>query len=327
MIQLIIKSGLGNQMFQYAYARTLQEEYRRHGIEHTLEINPYFIDHRKIAENDERKMSLQHFALNPNVIITPRIEQKSYLDKFKLTTLLSVNPLELFKWRLLKQKPLGKKAFDRRAKHGIYYTFTAYTDYGFPLSNRQNQFVFGFFQTDRGFKLIADIIKREFIVKDKPSVANQEMISKINSSNSVCLHIRRGDYLNPAWANLQVCDFKYYNDSINYILDRVDNPVFFVFSNSHKDIEWIKENYHFKDNNGDREIRIIYVDLDNPDYEELRLMYICKHFIISNSTFSWWGAYLSSYESKIVLTPERWNLSDPNDYLIYPQDWIKMEYK
>lgn len=69
---------------------------------------------------------------------------------------------------------------------------------------------------------------------------------------------------------------------------------------------------------------MVYVDLNNPDYEELRLMYSCKHFIISNSTFSWWGAYLGSYDGKIVLAPYRWNLSDENDEAIYLKEWIKI---
>lgn len=99
---------------------------------------------------------------------------------------------------------------------------------------------------------------------------------------------------------------------------------FFVFSNTRKDLEWIKENYHFYDKSGNRPLRMVYVDLNNPDYEELRLMYSCKHFIISNSTFSWWGAYLGSYDGKIVLAPYRWNLSDENDEAIYLKEWIKI---
>ncbi len=105
------------------------------------------------------------------------------------------------------------------------------------------------------------------------------------------------------------------------------NPVFYIFSNNENDLEWIKKNYHFKDTVKQREIKLKYVNLKNSDYEELRLMYNCKHFIISNSTFSWWGAYLSSYPKKIVIAPERWNLALENDDSIYLSDWIKLKTK
>ncbi len=87
----------------------------------------------------------------------------------------------------------------------------------------------------------------------------------------------------------------------------------------------IKNNYNFKNDFQQKEINLKYVDLNNPDYEELRLMYSCKHFIISNSTFSWWGAYLSTNSKKIVIAPERWNLAVENDDSIYLEDWIKIK--
>lgn len=324
MIQLIIKDGLGNQMFQYAYARCLQEQYRKQGKIEVLAINPYFIDHREFKDNDARKMSLQHLKLNKDIEFVSRKDQKKAMDRFKIQTFLSVNPIALLKWRIRGVKPKGKENFESRVNNGIYYAFDPYTEYGMPLTNKKNKFVFGFFQTEKNFLDIRSIVRDELLVKDTPSDANRLMIDQISQTNAVCLHIRRGDYLNPRWKNLQVCNFEYYNNSINYILERVEDPVFYVFSNTHDDLEWIKANYHFKDITGKKEIKLVYVDLGNPDYEELRLMYSCKHFIISNSTFSWWGAYLSANSSKLVLVPERWNLSDENDTKVYLSEWIKI---
>lgn len=325
MINLIIKDGLGNQMFQYAYARYLQECYRQQGIEEELVINPYFIHHATFQENDFREMSIQHFVLNAQVSFQTLEEQKKSMVDFKIKILKATNIVDLFNWKVRKIKPAGKKRFLKRVRHGLYYTFFAYSNYGAPLSKCKNKYVFGFFQDEHNFRPIADIVRTEFIVKDNPSEENRHMIERIKHVNAVCLHIRRGDYLNPRWANLQICTFDYYNNAINEVLRCVKEPVFFVFSNTHKDLEWIKENYHFKDVNGEKNIELVYVDLENPDYEELRLMYSCKHFIISNSTFSWWGAYLSTYPQKKIFVPERWNLAVDNDISIFMKDWIRVK--
>lgn len=327
MIHLIIKDGLGNQLFQYAYARYLQELYRKNGQNEELAINPYFIQHTVFKDNDERDMSLQHFMMNPEVRILLMQEQIEGMKSFKRRCITATPLTELYRWRIKKLKNDTESLFSARAKNGLYYTYTSYTEYPSALSRKKDKYVFGFYQTENNFLPIADTIKKELRVKDTPSEANAKMIEQIKSSNAVCLHIRRGDYLNPRWKNLQVCTFEYYNNAINEILDSVENPVFYVFSNTHNDLEWIKENYHFKDNKGSREIRLVYVDLANPDYEELRLMYSCKHFIISNSTFSWWAAWLSDNKDKVVCAPERWNLALDDDSKVYVPGWKKINTK
>lgn len=325
MIQIIIKDGLGNQLFQYAYARCLQEQYKQSGFSEVLAINPYFIQHREFKDNDKRDMSLQHFVLNESVSFLDIHNQVKGMSAFKKRCFMSTPLKELYRWRVKNIKEDCENVFDYRAKRGLYYTYSSYTDYVSPLSKKKDKFVFGFFQSENNFKSISDIIRTELKVKDTPSEANQKMIAQIQQDNSVCLHIRRGDYLNPRWKNLQVCTFEYYNNAINEILDKVQNPIFYVFSNTHDDLEWIKDNYHFHDKTSNREIKLVYVDLSNPDYEELRLMYNCKHFIISNSTFSWWGAWLSDNENKIVCAPNRWNLAVENDGNIYVPDWLKIQ--
>ena len=167
-------------------------------------------------------------------------------------------------------------------------------------------------------KHIIWILREEFEVITPPSTENQEILREIISRNAVCVHIRRGDYLNEKWKALQVCDFKYYNEAINQAKKELTDPVFYVFSTSHDDIEWIKANYHF-------DADIHYVDLNNPDYEEFRLMKNCKHFIISNSTFSWWAAFLSNNQSKVVWTPSIWRKDQPESNDIIPEKWRRIE--
>lgn len=319
MIDLIIKDGLGNQMFQYAFARCLQQIYKNKGINETLIINPYFIRNNIVADTDNRYMSIQHFKLNNSIIFAGSKYQKMLYYLFKLQILFATDVRRLYLWRIKHQKDDSEDLYLHRTKRGVFYTYGAYSQYPVMLPKCKYKHIFGYFQSEYNFKPVADIIKEEFIVKDEPSEDNRKMLLQIHSCNSVCLHIRRGDYLNNRWRNLRICDFDYYKKAMNYILQKVDNPTFFVFSNTHEDIEWIKGNYHFGDN-----VDLVYVDLSNPDYEELRLMSSCKHLIISNSTFSWWGAYLCNNPNKIVVAPPRWNLASDNDWMIYQKEWIKI---
>lgn len=324
MLTLIIKDGLGNQMFQYAFARQLQYLYEQQGTEEPIVINPYFIDHTHATGNDYRTMSIQHLRLNDRVTVMPAEEQKGDMRRFRLRALWASGLWGSIRWRLLKQYDYSEAFYLRRQQEGVYYPYGPYPEYPIILSPRRNKYIFGFFQTERNFADVTSLLKEELKVKEAPSAANSAMLEQMAGVNTVCLHIRRGDYLNPQWKNLQICDYDYYNRAINYLLDHVADPMFYVFSNSHQDLEWIRENYHFMDESGSREIRLVYVDLDNPDYEELRLMYSCKHFIISNSTFSWWGAWLSDHTGKIVCAPRRWNLSHQDDHRIYLKDWVKI---
>lgn len=322
MISLIIKDGLGNQLFEYAYTRYLQYLYTKDGQPEDIVINTYYID-----RYDFRKASLQNFMLNDNVRFLESDEMKANMDAFKRRTILA-NGFDLIPWKVLKtSKPLGEEKYIKRSKKGLYYTYSSQTEYQTVLAKAKNKFVFGCFQGEANFEPIKDIIRNEFEAKTAPTKENLGMLEDIRGVNSVCLHIRRGDYLDSKWKNLQICTYEYYNRAINQILQKVENPVFFVFSNTHEDIEWIKQNYKFCNNVNDKELQLVYVDLDNPDYEELRLMKNCKHFIISNSTFSWWAAYLSDAEEKIVLVPERWNLALENDDSIYLKEWIKVPTK
>lgn len=322
MISLVIKDGLGNQLFQYAFARYLQELYKERGIVEEIAINPLYMN-----TNDFRKVSLHHFKLNEHVRFMDEGEQRKDLIDFKLKVLLA-NGVDLIPWKITKtHKPLGQEKFIKRAIKGMYYTYDPQTNFGAPLSSAKVKYVFGCYQGVENFKPIKEIIKDEFQVVTPMKVESQKVLDNIIANESVCLHIRRGDYLNDRWKNLQVCNFDYYNDALNEVLSKVDKPVFYVFSNSHDDIEWIKNNYHFVNRINDKPLHVFYVDLENQDYEELNLMKNCKHFIISNSTFSWWAAFLSENSKKLVCAPERWNLTYTDDSSIYLDGWSKIKLR
>ena len=181
---------------------------------------------------------------------------------------------------------------------GLYYTSNPYSMPEIQES-RGTKHIYAYAQTPDAISGIEDELREAFAVRAQPSAENAALLSEINSCNAVCLHIRRGDYsLYPAY---QVCDEAYYTEAVCQAVASLSSPVFYVFSNTREDIQWIKDHYHF-----DADVR--YVELENPDYEELRLMMRCNHFIISNSTFSWWAAVLSSRcaDAKRVWAPARW---------------------
>lgn len=156
----------------------------------------------------------------------------------------------------------------------------------------------GFFEVPALFEHIKPILMEEFTPKLPPRTENKYLYDVINSTNSVCVSVRRGDYLDDRYKNkFYVCDINYFNAAIKKAKDVIQKPVFVFFSD---DIEWVKS--------------IISVDAPSffesgkdPVWEKLRLMYSCKHFIISNSTFSWWAQYLSrNTENKVVISPDHW---------------------
>lgn len=146
------------------------------------------------------------------------------------------------------------------------------------------------------FEDIECIIKKNYSFKDINST-NLDTAAIMKSTNSVSIHIRRGDYLN--LTNYNVCDEKYYTDAIKAIKERVVNPVFYIFSN---DIVWSTEFIKKFD------VRYIIVDNNQgaDSYQDMYLMTQCKHNIIANSTFSWWGAWLNDNSHKIVIAPNKW---------------------
>ena len=135
--------------------------------------------------------------------------------------------------------------------------------------------------------------------------------------NAVSVHVRRGDYVNNKNANAfhGVCSPEYYRKAIELIAKRVDSPKYFVFSD---DIEWVKEHIEIPN-------AVFVSQKDIADHEELVLMSKCKHAIIANSSFSWWGAWLNANPNKLVIAPKQW-VSDSrvNTVDAIPAEWVRI---
>ena len=160
----------------------------------------------------------------------------------------------------------------------------------------------GFWQLHSYFKDCENEVRKAFVFQGVDD-ENMELAKEMNSVNSVSIHFRRGDYLKIP--RLQVCDDEYYKKAISYVGGYVKNPVYYVFSN---DVEW-SENFM-------RGFSVEFKVIDNnqgaDSYKDMFLMSQCKHNIIANSSFSWWGAWLNDNVDKIVVAPNEWNKRVPD---------------
>jgi hypothetical protein len=191
------------------------------------------------------------------------------------------------------------------------------------LKLRGNINLEGYWQSEKYFSGIRDTLLLEFIIKEQINKKNKKILDLINKCNSVCFHVRRGDYVtNPhTFSNHGLCSLKYYENATSLIVRNVQNPQFFIFSD---DPAWCKLNLTFVSPS-----HVIDINPPNKGYLDLILMTYCKHFIIANSSFSWWGAWLSDNKNKIVIAPKQWFKKENkwNDYTkdLLPNDWIQID--
>lgn len=299
MIILTLGGGLGNQMFEYAFARALQFQSNQKRI---------LLNTFHVVKYESNREALHNLCLAPEVKVCNIWEKNvyKYLEKIKRRYLVKKKN---YTWD-------DKLLFYNLSVDGIFYNLQVYSydDYQIPITN--NIYVYGVYQNPHYWWQYKEVIKQELKVKTPPSNENRDMISKISQENAICVHIRRGDYVtNPRWKGLNICGEDYYCKAMEYMSNQVKDGIFYIFTNSHSDIKWIQNEYNFEKYN------VFYVDLNNPDYEELRLMYNCKHFIIANSTFSWWAQFLSDSNDKIVCAPRYWAQGMNCQNELYEESW------
>jgi hypothetical protein len=177
----------------------------------------------------------------------------------------------------------------------------------------------GCWQSDLYFRDIRELLLKEFTFKAAPSLENAKCLSTILAQNAVCVHVRRGDYVTSEIGVTRhgICALDYYHAAAAYIEKRVDKPSFFVFSD---DPEWVRSNL-----SGLHPMTLVSHNVRKDDAEDLRLMINCKHFIIANSSFSWWAAWLGRSSEKIVVAPKRWYLSPAqSEQNLVPESWVRL---
>lgn len=192
---------------------------------------------------------------------------------------------------------LFQKIFNRC---GLYLINIGY--YPFLKSNFKNKLLIGNFECSKYFNNYRNLLCKEFEPKSESLLKNKEFFCAIKRENSVCVTIRRGDFIEDVSIMKRhfVCNSNYFYKALEVIKKDVKNPVFFIFSD---DIQWVRDNMNFPKES-------FFESGDDPIWEKLRLMSACKHFILSNSTFSWWCQYLSDNYEKVVVAPSRWKNFD-----------------
>ena len=182
-----------------------------------------------------------------------------------------------------------------------------------------NCYISGYWQSYKYFSDFESIIREQFQFRPKILNTNNEFSQKIQSCNAVSLHFRRGDYVSNSGTNTLhgTCSIDYYYSAIDYVSKFLSDPVFFIFSD---DIDWVKQNFPINNNH--------YFATHNvgfESYNDMRLMSMCDHHIIANSSFSWWGAWLNPSKDKLVIAPKRW-FNDPtiNTRDLIPETWVRI---
>ena len=299
MIIVEIMGGLGNQMFQYAYSRAIQEEYKEN----------LYISTDMYNQNKIRTYSLCNLNINTNI----HNINFDILDKYKLKKFRKMYRLyQKVKRTLKKSDVLGENLFNFCTKRGMLFNYDRYY-YDTLKTDKDIKYIFGYFQSEKYFYSYKDIIKEELKVNIPPTEKEITLINEINNCNSIGVSMRLGDdYINSK--GLNVCTDEFYRKGMNYISDKYEDAIFYIFSD---DINKAK-----KIIGEDKNIR--YIEGFN-DFQSMRLLYSCKHFIISNSSFAWWGSYLSDNESKVIVAPNRWYNDADRTPDIYTKDMYLIE--
>ncbi len=285
MIISYISGGLGNQLFQYATGRCLAD---LNNTELKLDVSSF------------ESYQLRNFDLNAFNL------RASFATPGEITRLI---PSHNFEKAFQYLSPLKKRKYYREK----YFHFDDAV-----LKLGMDVYLKGYFQSEKYFLPIKEKLRNDFsIKKEKPGIAG-EFKSQLRDKNSIAVHIRRGDFskddITMHYHGTLPAD--YYHHAIRLIQSKLPNPHFYFFSD---DIQWVKENLQVPG--------AVYVsgEITKNHIEDLYLMSQCRHNIIANSSFSWWGAWLNNNPDKIVIAPKKWFNKGPKDTQdLIPEGWIKI---
>lgn len=293
MIIVRLKAGLGNQLFQYATGRSLA---CFHNTALKLDLSSYRSD-------DFRQYALSRFRVEENIATDGDMADVKAVPSRSLGRMfyrVREALVPRFRRRVFEENELG--VYDpsiRKTGPSVYLN--------------------GYWQSEKYFLDIREILLREFTLKEPPEEINRGLLEQIDDTLSVSVHVRRADYLIHAETAKRylTCGIDYYRDAILRMTQKLRlKPHFFIFGD---DMEWAKGNLPLSQNT-------TYVSHNQQkDYEDLRLIMACKHHIIANSSFSWWGAWLGNHPDKTVIAPKYYfkdRKLTMNDW--YVPSWLRL---
>lgn len=292
MIVVKLIGGLGNQMFQYAFGRNLA---RIKQTEMKLDITGF--ETYKL-----HTYSLRHFNIKESLATKAEISQ------------LTKHAAKKGKIWCLRNYLFSDASIFVKEKRSMEFKFDSTI-----MTIGDTAYLNGYWQNEKYFQDIEEVIGKEFVVRDAMGDEDKAMAQSIAQTNSVSVHIRRGDYVASAKTNAVhgTCDINYYQRATKLISEKIIDPHFFVFSDDH---EWVKKNIIF-----DFPTTYVAHNIADKNYQDLRLMSMCHHNIIANSSFSWWGAWLNVNSNKIIVAPKKWlndSTRDASD--ITPKTWNRI---
>lgn len=292
MVIVRLLGGLGNQMFQYATGRSVAN---RLGVDLLLDVSAF-------KHYDLRRFELGSFAVEGRVATSSDLDRArvgadwpSWLSR--LGRIVGFNdPAALFK----------ESAFTYD-ENILRVCAPVHLD--------------GYWQSERYFLDVASKLRKEFTLTQPLDEINRRMLTQIRDPlrQAVSLHIRRGDYVSNAQTAMYhgVCPLDYYRSAVDHISARVRKPHFFVFSD---DPDWVRGNLSI-----DHPMTVVEVNSPDRGVFDMALMMSCRHHVIANSSFSWWGAWLNPHDDKIIVAPKRWFSGaslDTRDLI--PASWTRL---
>ena len=295
MIAIKLQGGLGNQMFQYAAAKALSV---KAGCVLLMDLS--FL--QQTAEQSIEGFTSRHYELGIFKNIAQQFISHDQRKKFTKTSL----------------KQQGLKQL------GLPY-YKIYNEPSFEFNDalflqKPPVLLDGYWQSEKYFLAEAAEIKKAFTFPALTGAdENNKLLADIVNSNAVSVHIRRGDYLHPAIAAQHgVCSVAFYKSAIEYVQSISPGSVFYFFTD---DAAWVQENFtgHLPGS------VLVKNNTGAVSWKDMYLMSCCRHNIIANSSFSWWGAWLNGNRSKIVVAPAKWfNNANRNDKDVIPAAWIQL---
>lgn len=293
MITVRIKGGLGNQLFQYAAAYALASR-----LQQEMSMDTTFYP----------KQTLRGFKLN-----------QLHVDYGDVTDI--DDPMI----RILKNKYINKamRKMNRRVlpcgRDSVFLLETR-SDIVPEFFDLRKSYIYldGYYQSEQYFQQHREELLKQFTPIYQPADAYKEVLKHITATNSVAIHVRRGDFIsaqNDHNPNHYLLGESYYANALRYMDAQLDRPTYFWFSD---DIEWVKKNFGERDN-----YCFVNLHTQNADIDEMMLMKHCNHIIAANSTFSWWAAWLNEHENALRVVPEK---RYGNAHMI-PESWIKVSVK